>query len=212
MAIDPALAAAVVNPYAGAAVLGGRALGVGKPINVPQHEAIDLDPGTKGLIDKQRALSGESASQISDKTMQGAQALGQQAMMNPGEADQKASALGMANPSDLSKNLAARGQRYYQGDIAKLQNQANMSAGDKMVSRQQQALQNQQHLQQVHAQAYNSALGNEMAKRKARGQMLGSILGIGGMAAGTIAGGPKGAQAGAGVGQAAGEGSEAFQG
>jgi hypothetical protein len=213
MAFDAADAGLAALGPVGLGAIAARKSGLLQGGNsVPQSQAVALDPGTKALVDKQRALAGQSTSEIAQGTMHGAEGAGQAAMMRPEEADMKASALGMANPSDLSKNLAARGQRYYQSDIQRLQNQANMNAGDVQLQRQQRAMQNEMHLNQIHTQAYNSALNNEMAKRKARSQMLGSILGIGGLAAGTAIGGPGGAQAGMGVGQAAGEGAGAMQG
>lgn len=181
--------------------------------NVPQRQAVALDPGTQGLLSQQRQHASENTQQIAGETMAGAEARGAGAQQGMADnLNQQATALGMANPTDLSKQLSDRAQRYYQSDIQKLQNQANMGAGERMLSRQQQALQNEQQLNHVHEQAYQSALQNETAKRKARGQMIGSILGIGGMIAGGAAGGPKGVSAGAGIGQAAGEGAGAFQG
>jgi|SRR6267142_6748872 len=182
MAIDPNLPLDVATQ--------GLSLGYRKAqgSNIPEGQAAQLGAGTQGLIGQQRAMAGENTQQIAGETMAGAQARGQAAQLNPEEVAQKATALGMANPSDLGAQLAARGQRYYQSDIQRLQNQANMGAGERQLSREQTALHNEQQLNKVHMQAYNQALENEQNRRTARNRAVADFMGLAGAGAGMAVG------------------------
>lgn len=199
--------AALANPLSAQAMLAGKVAGR-MDKGVAQQQTAELDPDTKALMAGQRGEAAKTLDETAAESMQGAESAGGALQPQASQFDQQSTALGMANPADLSQVLQKRANKKYSSDIIKLQNKSKLEAGDRMNERQKMAMQNLQAQNALHQEKYNNALANEKAKKAARGQMLGSVLGIagtlGGMAAGGAGGAKVGGAAGSGLGQAAG--------
>jgi hypothetical protein len=185
--------------YLGAKKLSKEASGA------PTQETAQLDPGTQELMSVQRGQARKGLDETAAESMQGAEASGQTLQQQPQQLDQQATALGMANPADLSSVLSKRAQQKYSADVIKLGNKSKLEAGDVMNKRQQMAMGNLQAQSELHKQAYDNALANEKQKKANRAKALGAVLGIAGTAVGAYAGGGAGAKVGSSAGQGLGE-------
>lgn len=180
---------------AGMGLLGGKALVNAQTPNLPNRETAQLDSDTQEVMKQQQARASQNLSQTANELTQGAEGA-RGVLPQEQQFQQQATALGMAQPEDLSKALSNRANRYFEGDMIKLQNQAKLKAGNLMAQRQQAAMGSLEAQQKIRMQAYDNALATEKAKQQARSAALGNILGLVGMGVGAAAGGASGAKAG----------------
>jgi hypothetical protein len=178
--------AAIGGALAGpAGLLTGGAIGASG--DVPQLEAVDLDQGTKDLLNRKAAQASQSPEDLAGQFTSGIEQTGLDFSaglpdVNPG--------LGMST-GDLDKAITGRARRKYVDNIAHTKTAMRQAAPKMQLAAGQGATQAAGSLAQNTLTQYSAKLKNAAARKQARAQVFGNIMGLGGTIVGAaIAGGP----------------------
>lgn len=186
-----------INPLLGPQALlagkglekAGQALGDDAANQVPDYQAPQMDAGTAALQEQQRTLANQSGADVAAQHMAGVSSAG-------GLLPEYS-----VGDDSLKTALNRRTQKHFQGDLNKMQAQAEVQGQATVAKRinAQAATENQMNQWQhgIAMQKYQV----DQAKKQARNQAMQSVFGT----AGTLGGVLMGGSAGAGIGGSAGQ-------